>query len=410
MSGTENRGLWAVVGLCLFAAAICFLQIYVGTQTAREAVLLSFLLTIASIAASWIVTHIYAQSASRDKIKEIQSMHHENLRLFGLKAAEKVFNLSNEIARLEEYVADTLEEREDGDTAIALKITDERMAGIRHSLVTLRSINDRSLSDWEGVIGEELKQKQLEFKEYEEEIDELVHRIEDLDSKFSDQDSVKLQLATIQKEMKNISTQLPNTYIFGGVRPTRSIELACPECGHEIKIRTNKRGKVSYRGVTCLNCGTAWICKPTDDFSAQLVRRKQTVEVANCPACGHSNQFSLDNIAGGFVFLKCADCGVLLNASRTQAGVTISIRNSHLLRPAGEMLSDEFIAQVQQLLPPQPWPKHIHKDVAEKLGVLPKKVSKAINGLIERGVVHNQVNGKIIYSTPENADGSGPAA
>ena len=93
----DNKALWAVLGVCVFAASVCFVQIYAGTQTAREAVLLSFLLTIASVAASWILTHIYAQSATREKIQEIQSIHHENMRLFGLKAAEKVFNLSNEI-------------------------------------------------------------------------------------------------------------------------------------------------------------------------------------------------------------------------------------------------------------------------------------------------------------------------
>ncbi|MGO9846174.1 MAG: hypothetical protein ACLPKT_06115, partial [Methylocella sp.] len=184
----ENRALFAVLAVCVLAGVACFWQIFAGTQTAREAVLLSLLLTIASISASCVVTHIYAVNASKEKIQEIKSMHHENLRLFGLKAAEKVFNLSNEIARLEEYVGETLEERDNADAAVALKISDERLAGIRHSLVTLRSINDRSLSDWEGVVGEEIKQKQLEFREYEEEISELVHRIEELDSKFSDQD------------------------------------------------------------------------------------------------------------------------------------------------------------------------------------------------------------------------------
>jgi transcription elongation factor Elf1 len=398
----ENRALWAVLLVCILAGTACFWQIFAGTQTAREAVLLSLLLTIASISASWVVTHFYAVNASKEKIQEIKLMHHENLRLFGLKAAEKVFNLSNEIARLEEYVTETVDERDNTDSSVALKISDERLAGIRHSLVTLRSINDRSLSDWEGVIGEELKQKQLEFKEYEEEMSELVHRIEELDSKFSNQDTLKLQLASIQKEMKSISSQLPNTYIFGGVRPPKSIKLSCPECGHEIKIRTNLRGVVHYKGVTCPSCGVDWICTPNDDFSAQLIRRKEIRETAHCPVCNHLNTFNLDNIAGGFVLINCANCNTPLNASRARAGVTTTIRNSQSApEVSGQQLSEDFIAQVQSLLPAQPWPKNTHKEVAEKLDVPFKKVSKAIAVLIARGVFYDQRDGKVLYDPPD---------
>ncbi len=197
--------------------------------------------------------------------------------------------------------------------------------------------------------------------------------------------------------MKNISGQLPNTYIFGGVKAPRNVSLTCPVCGKEIKLKTNRRGMLRYRGVTCPSCDTDWICVPTDDMSAQLVRRMEINESAHCPACGQLNEFRLDNIAGGFVFLQCSQCGAPLNASRTRVGVTISVRTPAMSSETAPKLTEDFIAQVRALLPVQPWPKNIHKDVAEKLDTTPKRVSRAINTLIDREIFHDQKDGVIIY-------------
>lgn len=70
-------------------------------------------------------------------------------------------------------------------------------------------------------------------------------------------------------------------------------------------------------------------------------------------------------------------------------------------------LTDEFVDQVDTLMPPQPWPKNTHLDVAAKLEVPGYKVQRAITQLIESGRRKKQVNG-ILYDavgssvTPSN--------
>jgi hypothetical protein len=64
-------------------------------------------------------------------------------------------------------------------------------------------------------------------------------------------------------------------------------------------------------------------------------------------------------------------------------------------------LHDEFLAQVDMLLSAQPWPRGIHIEVAEKLGVPRIKVQRAIEQLIRSGRRIQQVDG-ILYDAAGN--------
>lgn len=64
-------------------------------------------------------------------------------------------------------------------------------------------------------------------------------------------------------------------------------------------------------------------------------------------------------------------------------------------------VSEDFIEQVLQLLPKQPWPVGVHKIVAKELTVPGQKVSQTISVLIQRGVVHRQKDG-IVYDKMGN--------
>ena len=63
-------------------------------------------------------------------------------------------------------------------------------------------------------------------------------------------------------------------------------------------------------------------------------------------------------------------------------------------------ITEEFIQQVNNRLPTQPWPSGIHKKVANDLNVSAKQVTKAIRALILRGDVFDQQNGVLIGSQP----------
>jgi hypothetical protein len=58
-------------------------------------------------------------------------------------------------------------------------------------------------------------------------------------------------------------------------------------------------------------------------------------------------------------------------------------------------LSDDFLSQVDLLLPAQPWPTGVHIEVAEKLEVSRAKVQQAINQLIKSGRRTKQIDGNL---------------
>jgi hypothetical protein len=63
-----------------------------------------------------------------------------------------------------------------------------------------------------------------------------------------------------------------------------------------------------------------------------------------------------------------------------------------------EDFDPNLLASVQSLLPSQPWPYGIHKQVADKLGIANSVVSKCIKELIRRGIFVPQVDGQLSRS------------
>lgn len=65
-------------------------------------------------------------------------------------------------------------------------------------------------------------------------------------------------------------------------------------------------------------------------------------------------------------------------------------------------ITDDFVANVEKVLPPQPWKPGMHRDVARDLNVHPKCVCDAIDILIERGAAYKQKDG-IVYGNDGKA-------
>lgn len=72
------------------------------------------------------------------------------------------------------------------------------------------------------------------------------------------------------------------------------------------------------------------------------------------------------------------------------------------INTSGIEVKNDFVSQVHMLLPKQPWPIGIHKDIASKLCCHPKKVLKAIDILIREHKFCKQFNG-IVYNDDGNA-------
>jgi predicted transcriptional regulator len=58
-------------------------------------------------------------------------------------------------------------------------------------------------------------------------------------------------------------------------------------------------------------------------------------------------------------------------------------------------LTEKDIENVKNALPLQPWPQDVHKEVAAELSMTNSAVRRAIDKLISRGVVKDQVDGKL---------------
>ena len=116
------------------------------------------LLTILSFVVSYLISNYFAEISYKKAIDEVQEQHLANLRTYALNAAEKVGNLSNELTRLSLYLQQELDYDEE-NLEMANHALYERITSTIHLINTLKSVNDTSLSDWRGVIGEELKRR-----------------------------------------------------------------------------------------------------------------------------------------------------------------------------------------------------------------------------------------------------------
>lgn len=108
------------------------------------------------------MSHIYAQTSQKLAVQEVKEFHQANLRTYALKAAEKVNNLSNELNLLSVYLQQELDSADYDSTDEELLAKEERLESAIHIINTLKSVNDTALSDWEGVIGDELDQQRVE--------------------------------------------------------------------------------------------------------------------------------------------------------------------------------------------------------------------------------------------------------
>src|SRR5579862_4271249 len=95
-----------LVVLLVVGIVACIHFIDTGTQTAREAAMLSIILTLLSVLASWLVTHLYSEAQYEAAIRGVETVYRNNLRTYAVKASEKVDNLSKELVRLSNFLVE----------------------------------------------------------------------------------------------------------------------------------------------------------------------------------------------------------------------------------------------------------------------------------------------------------------
>lgn len=391
-----------IASVFLAGVIVCIVIISFGTLSNKEGATLSLLLTILSVIASWIFARIYAESQHEKAIAEVKELHNENLRTYALKAAEKVNNLSQQLNRLSLYIEEELQNSEyDGDSE-ALSAKEERLESAIHMIGMLKSINDTSLSDWQGVIGDEIEEQREEQEERAEELRTLVERVERLWSE-NQAESVSAtdlnnKINSLRKEIKVAvgglsGSHIPSTRTKKKVR--REVETVCPNCKTSNPYVQRAR-KNSVKNIVCPECSVTLISRYSpeiDDFQVDQAGPKE--ESVYCPngECKHPFKVMLDVQPHAKSIVACDSCGEKVGLKRKIDGsVSISVPQGNSF---GGVIDEEFLDRVDELLPEQPWPKDTHKAIASKLNSSNGSVQKAIKELIRRGSYKEQIDGKL---------------
>lgn len=399
----SNFAKYCVGGAFFLGIGLCIYFISTGNLSEKEIALLSILLTTLSVLATWIITHIYSQSQHRKAIQEVQESHRSNLRTYALKAAEKVDNLSNQLGQLAAYLEGSLEESDDERLNEALQSKQERIESAIQIINMLKSVNDTALSDWEGVIGDELDERRELQAEREEELRGVIERLDSVSesqvySQRYTQDSTQAlsgEIDSLRKDLRSIALSLglsPIRRIKSAERMSRRVvESHCPECGEAIEYKQKKSQK-SIKKVKCKACNIELISRYDKEKGFILEKRHVAKEQITCPLCKTECEVELDTFPSSSLSVECKNCHAQVMVIRTMQGVTIKTQGIHA---DAEVLTDEIVELVKNSLPPQPWPTGINKAVAEKLGLPPRLVSEAITKLILLGVCDLQLYGKI---------------
>lgn len=333
--------------------------------------LFNVLLTVFSIVVSLIVSHYYFDASRQQTIKEIKEDYKRNNKLYSQKAAEKVDNLSNELTKLSIYLQQSMDNIESDNPATSLLVQEEKIRSAIHIVETLKSINDRSLSDWLGVLDEEDIEEQAELREEQrEERESDFKSILDnykilatenskinftIDAKEDNEDlsNVHTDLSELNKKIDKLATSIIGTPVRTRKASVEKelVKLPCPNCSAIITYR-QRPSATSVKGMKCSNC------------QAKLVARWSQYD-----------------------------------------GFTLYVKPvNYTVEESPKIISEEIIKKVEKELPEQPWPKGTSQTISKKLNVSPSDMKRAIDTLIERGVFKVQIDGQLYDKQPEKVE------
>lgn len=326
----------------------------------------------------------------------------ENLRIFALKASEKVTNLSNELTRLSVFLQQELESEDYDSPREELLHRDARIEAAIHIINTLKSVNDKSLSDWQGVIGDEISARLEVQEEREEHFRELLERVESLpagtleeygNQRHSDTGGVRSELESIRKDIRMLATQVSGVPLRTTFAKAQRVKLQqpCPLCSSMVSYK-QRPVESSIKSTDCKHCGAKLF---SQYLNAQFVLqvRAPRPETFTCPACKQQTSTNVDPVPGAQQLSPCTHCGAELRISRASSGISVDITDT--LQPSDELYDEEFLQKVKEAMPPQPWPTGAAKLAARTLGITPRRLSGALSELVRRGVFKLQMNGEL---------------
>lgn len=278
-----------------------------------------------------------------------------------------------------------------------------------HVVTTLKSVNDTSLSDWRGVIGEEIDKRKEEQEEREEQVADMLERfdgiLQERDKSLGETKSeLQAEVEALNAELRQLMVGLNMSrarLIRKSPNPRAVITTACPSCG-EAFVYKQRQKPSSWKSVNCKSCGKKYVSRYSETGGFYLNERTPTVERISCPWCKADITAQLDPMPNAIVRGRCISCNGGFRINRLNDGSTGVTRS---IPPeadtiASKMLSEDVLASIKAALPPQPWPHGIHKEVAKQLALSPAVVLQGINALVKKREFQVQFSGQLMGFVP----------
>ena len=378
--------------------------------SSNESTLLGVLLTLLSVVASWIVSSYFSTNSQKTAIEEVKLESQNNLRTYALNAAEKVNNLSSELSKLALYLKTELE-KDDSTDEYALNSKIERIESAIHIINTLKSVNDTSLSDWKGVIGDELEVREEEKEEREERLLQITENIENIlqNQTSNKKKEISEEIIFIKRQLENLGNSIGNPSLTSRIssKPRRDkIDKPCPNC--QVMMSYSQRENVKgHKTIKCSNCGKRSLSRFSPEAGFYLIAEQFIKESFNCPICNEVLEDSLSNIPYTKQIVSCENCGNKIKTTRNiDMGLTIAAITTavQLEKPKSIPIDEKLLLKVQESLPNQPWPTAIHKTVAEQLTIPNSIAYKCISELIKQGKFNPQIDGIVFVKSEMKGD------
>ena len=251
---------------------------------------------------------------------------------------------------------------------------------------TLKSINDTALSDWRGVIGDELQRQEVlkRIADVSKELAGLRNRL--LVSK--DVEPLENHIRQIEDQLGKMTWQSAvssgSTTCFKGTNADLDL---CPRCDSPIATKI-RPGEGATRVVECISCDAHVFIRNMGHGHVIVKELEPYSYSLECPVCKQPLNGTIIDVPGSMKSVTCERCEARITVSRSRRALT--------RRSALERLYRIACWSVASLLPPETWEKGIHLQVASNLGSSRKMTTRIIEHLIERGMFLPQRDGKIM--------------
>jgi hypothetical protein len=378
----------AILSLCLVATL--FISGFTELSQ-REALFLSILLTVLAIVISWLATSLASKSTSDQMRDTLKSEYTENLRTYALKAAEKVQNLSAEIERLNEYLAEPISSEQIEPFLLAR----EKLKTANLMLSTIKSVNDTALSDWRGVIGDDLKKQRVIETDIENIHQELELLENMMDASKAQQPLPGFESKEIDNEVEDIKESIEKTiedYAQKSPIPIRIPKrkridsiVKCPNCQSDNQTRLFLRE--GYRKVLkCRNCGSYFMLNVDLDSNIKTEIMPTKPKEIICVICNKKFVIQYPLWSGYSFQPQCPNC-----TSRILASVNTELELQYHQSEETTKKFLEFLGNIANGIYPS---EESISSIASTLGISKSKVSQGFDVLLHLGRIKPIINNK----------------